>query len=409
MSDNTNTEKTSLDIDMLQNEKTALRAEMVSLKNCQITFLTYTVTGTGALLGLAITLVGSSTSPFPLLGAFYLIPLTIILPFWWIFFDKATTITRIVGYYRILEELILEPEHQVKFVGWENALADFRNQYNTKSARPLIERRLPLREFVPRFKRQLLLINDTASKLFQLLLLQTSQRYWLLTYYTFLSLSFLSFSISLISLAQKQAILAHEIEVTLMILVAGLSTGFLEGKLLRFAIIPVNISLAVAVLVYFLGALPHSEPSVALVMIGGFLVGISCSRNLIMVTRLCWGIYSYQSNYLVWRRLLKLDSVKIEAITEREIRLEYIRLHSNNPSLADLRTLLEDYGFQYRNTVGSHYTFSYELGGKTRLFVVPFRRPVKPIYIKQALKVIDQIIQEQDEDEPNDETDDQES
>jgi predicted RNA binding protein YcfA (HicA-like mRNA interferase family) len=96
-------------------------------------------------------------------------------------------------------------------------------------------------------------------------------------------------------------------------------------------------------------------------------------------------------------------------MSKRQKRLEHIRQNPNNVSLTDLRTVLEDYGFEYKKTVGSHYTFTYELDGETRLFVVPFRRPVKPIYIKQALKIIDQIIQEHDEDEPDDDETDEES
>lgn len=87
-------------------------------------------------------------------------------------------------------------------------------------------------------------------------------------------------------------------------------------------------------------------------------------------------------------------------MSKRKKRLERIRQNPNNVSLNDLRLVLEDYGFEYKQSVGSHYTFSYVLGGQTKLFVVPFRRPVKPIYVKRALKLIDQIIEEQGEDEP---------
>lgn len=90
-------------------------------------------------------------------------------------------------------------------------------------------------------------------------------------------------------------------------------------------------------------------------------------------------------------------------MSRRQKRLERIRQNPNNVSLADLQTVLEDYDFEYRRTSGSHYTFTYELGGETRLFTVPFRRPVKPVYVKQALRIIDQIVQEQGEDEPDDE------
>lgn len=83
-------------------------------------------------------------------------------------------------------------------------------------------------------------------------------------------------------------------------------------------------------------------------------------------------------------------------------RLERIRQNPKNVSLDELRTILEDYGFEYRQTVGSHHTFGYYLGGQSRLLVVPFRRPLKPIYVKRAIKLIDQIIQEQGEDGSDD-------
>jgi len=59
----------------------------------------------------------------------FLAPLIIILPCWWIFFDKATTITRIVGYYRVLEQIIKEyPNRNNWFIGYETALALYRKQ-----------------------------------------------------------------------------------------------------------------------------------------------------------------------------------------------------------------------------------------------------------------------------------------
>jgi hypothetical protein len=84
-------------------------------------------------------------------------------------------------------------------------------------------------------------------------------------------------------------------------------------------------------------------------------------------------------------------------MSKRKKRLERIR--QNNVSLEDLGGVLEDYGFQYKQTVGSHYTFTYYLGGQKKVFVVPFRRPVKRDYVKHAIKLIDQIIMEQGEDE----------
>jgi predicted RNA binding protein YcfA (HicA-like mRNA interferase family) len=88
-------------------------------------------------------------------------------------------------------------------------------------------------------------------------------------------------------------------------------------------------------------------------------------------------------------------------MSKRRKRLERIRQNPNNVSLNDLRRVLEDYGFEYKQSVGSHFTFSYMLYGETKLFVVPFRRPVQFVYVKRALRVIDQIIEAQGEDEPD--------
>jgi len=51
-------------------------------------------------------------------------------------------------------------------------------------------------------------------------------------------------------------------------------------------------------------------------------------------------------------------------MSKRKKRLERIRQNSNNVSLDDLRRVLEDYGFEYKQTVGSHYTFSVVIGAR---------------------------------------------
>ncbi|MFA5401085.1 MAG: hypothetical protein WC169_08580 [Dehalococcoidia bacterium] len=101
----------------------SLREELHNFKSCQITFLTFSVTATGILLGLGTILTSRS-----LLGLLFLFPLVFLLPAWWIFFDKATSITRIVGYYRILENLILGNYVAANFLGWENGLREFRKR-----------------------------------------------------------------------------------------------------------------------------------------------------------------------------------------------------------------------------------------------------------------------------------------
>ena len=164
----------AIDKEIYYKEHVMLRQELHDLKECQIKFLTFSVTVTGVLLSLAVSL----TYPLP---SAYLFPLTILVPSWWIFFDKATTITRIVGYYRILEKAILEPGSVESFIGWENALAKFRELQlagELTLPRGSVEKR-PIRRFI------------------ELVVLKTTHCYWVLTYYTFFGLSVLCLALSL--------------------------------------------------------------------------------------------------------------------------------------------------------------------------------------------------------------------
>lgn len=104
-----------------QLEHSTLRNELNNLKSCQVTFISLSVTGTGVILGIINAIENQMEK-----ALYALIPLIILIPFWFIFFDKAHTITRIVGYYRILEKLMLNPTLGNNFIGWENALAKFR-------------------------------------------------------------------------------------------------------------------------------------------------------------------------------------------------------------------------------------------------------------------------------------------
>lgn len=104
-------------------EYDSLRAELRDLKECQVRFLTFSVTASGLIFGIVSRF---GTDLGFLTGIFYMIPLTIIIPAWFIFFDKATTITRAVAYFRILEGYILNKK-EFDFLGFENSLAKFRS------------------------------------------------------------------------------------------------------------------------------------------------------------------------------------------------------------------------------------------------------------------------------------------
>ncbi len=59
-------------------------------------------------------------------------------------------------------------------------------------------------------------------------------------------------------------------------------------------------------------------------------------------------------------------------MSKRQKRLARLRRNSNNVTLADLRRVREDYGLVYRQTVGSHYTFSVVTGGMTSCWLYHF-------------------------------------
>jgi len=174
--------------DLYDRERTALREELLALKHCQISFLTQSVAATGLLLGMGTGLELLKQHPL-VQGMLFLVPLVFLLPAWWVFFDKATTITRIVGYYRILESLILGQLLADKYVGWENALRRFRDSQEKLGTEPDPE---------------LAAIREKAKKDGRhVSVWRTSHRYWLIAYVTFFLLSLLCSLAGLIFAALK--------------------------------------------------------------------------------------------------------------------------------------------------------------------------------------------------------------
>lgn len=163
---------------LYEEERKALRNELYNLKSCQITFLTTSVTATGLLLGLATTLVPKDLS---LKGITFVFPLIVLIPSWWIFFDKPTTITRVVGYYRILEKLILNQYTTKRYIGWENSLRLSRERKKEKKYCP-----------PPDLKK--IGFSDWIK---EMIFFQTGHRYWIIAYYTFFALSALCTGIGL--------------------------------------------------------------------------------------------------------------------------------------------------------------------------------------------------------------------
>lgn len=84
-------------------------------------------------------------------------------------------------------------------------------------------------------------------------------------------------------------------------------------------------------------------------------------------------------------------------------RLQKLRQSPKNVSLQELQQVLESFGFQLDRVSGSHYIFRAELGERVWRLTIPHHKPIKIIYVKQAIIAIDEIIQLQDELDEGDE------
>lgn len=234
--------------ELLQAERNMLRNELLELKNCQVRYFSLSVAATGVLISLGIKL-GSQSSP----SSFYLAPLVIILPCWWIFFDKATTITRIVGYCRLLERMmvsILSPSHEAheayRYIGWENALG--------------LNRKKQIDEKPSKFLSHYANLTKKYTKALWMgisrgLTLKTTHRYWVVNWYTFFILSVLCWI---------------------------LGSGVWEAD---------NIV---------------QRLSSVKVVLSGIGILSSCVHNLYLLGSLTHGKYSYDSNEDFWKRILSV-------------------------------------------------------------------------------------------------------
>lgn len=112
---------------LYKEEYSSLREEINGIKKLQIWLIGVSVSTTGLLLKIS-----GKDLPFPGTIA-CLFPLIFLLPSWYLFFDKAVSYHRIVGYLKVLEKIILNPDlARIDFPGWENALVIFRGRQQQK-------------------------------------------------------------------------------------------------------------------------------------------------------------------------------------------------------------------------------------------------------------------------------------
>ncbi|MBK8024694.1 MAG: type II toxin-antitoxin system HicA family toxin [Chloroflexi bacterium] len=62
-----------------------------------------------------------------------------------------------------------------------------------------------------------------------------------------------------------------------------------------------------------------------------------------------------------------------------------------NIRFEDLKRLLEDYGFELKRTKGSHHSFVGIIGDEKVTVVIPFRKPLQEIYVKNTLAILEKL------------------
>lgn len=160
----------------------SLRKEQEFLKGCQLRYFLLSITSVVAFVGL-LNMGPNNIHDFEHeIPWIFLSPLMIIIPCWLIYFDKAKSIGRIVGYLMILEELLLSQNNNVidSFIGWERSLAKFRHDFITNKLNR----------------------NDNVYDLnfwdqaFRLIFLRSTNKYWTFHFYAFAAASFMCLLLS---------------------------------------------------------------------------------------------------------------------------------------------------------------------------------------------------------------------
>lgn len=102
-------------------------------------------------------------------------------------------------------------------------------------------------------------------------------------------------------------------------------------------------------------------------------------------------------------------------MSKRQKQLQKMRNNPTNVPFEDLRQVLESSGFELDHATGSHHIFRQVIGDLVLRVNIPYARPVKSRYVKQALAVIKQaelahmqrgqVIEEEEEKDDDDDTD----
>jgi predicted RNA binding protein YcfA (HicA-like mRNA interferase family) len=75
-------------------------------------------------------------------------------------------------------------------------------------------------------------------------------------------------------------------------------------------------------------------------------------------------------------------------MSKRSKLLQRLRNNPKSVTFEELITLLNQYGIILQRVRGSHHVFNAQVGSKTYTLPIPFQRPLKVVYVKQALELI---------------------
>jgi predicted RNA binding protein YcfA (HicA-like mRNA interferase family) len=87
-------------------------------------------------------------------------------------------------------------------------------------------------------------------------------------------------------------------------------------------------------------------------------------------------------------------------MTKRDKLRQKLRNPSADTNMRDIQTLLESFGFVLVRIRGSHYIFEYDDGEQSKQLVFPLHgNKVKRMYIKEVIKIIDELFPMEEEDD----------
>jgi len=74
-------------------------------------------------------------------------------------------------------------------------------------------------------------------------------------------------------------------------------------------------------------------------------------------------------------------------MSKKDKLLEAIKNNPKNVRFEDLKKILESIGYKAINRGGSHYVFTKV---NATPLTIPYKKPVKVVYVKQVIKIIDE-------------------